>query len=240
MKNRERLSMYVDITKKTIVLCWLSLIAFWCLKLFGGNFFKIIVNNDNFIEFSDLVQNTWLKYLVSFFTITISNYFIICAVCQKFVFKGKAQLIVFAAIISMWAVSNFVPIEILYIPYYYGYIVIFAFGLYFNKGINKLAGILAVLFEFVFTSVSMIIRNIPLHIMDNYLIVSILMIDVYIMIGLYYLYSNLIRLERGNDMILLGHGWLSKETAQVQGYNSWKRFCHNVGYAFSFKWAKKK
>lgn len=40
--------------------------------------------------------------------------------------------------------------------------------------------------------------------------------------------------------ILVGFGWLSKESAQINGYNAWKRFWHNVGYVLSFKWAKKK
>lgn len=41
-------------------------------------------------------------------------------------------------------------------------------------------------------------------------------------------------------MIIVGHGLLSKEDAQKKGYNSWKRFWHNVGYAVTFKWLKKK
>ena len=41
-------------------------------------------------------------------------------------------------------------------------------------------------------------------------------------------------------MIITGAGWLGKEDAQVNGYNSWKRFWHNVGYAVSFKWTRKK
>lgn len=40
--------------------------------------------------------------------------------------------------------------------------------------------------------------------------------------------------------IVTGHGWFSKEDAQMKGYSSFKRFCHNVGYVFSFKWAKTK
>lgn len=40
--------------------------------------------------------------------------------------------------------------------------------------------------------------------------------------------------------LIIGYGWLSKESAQQRGYSSWKRFWHNVGYAVSFKWAKKK
>ena len=39
--------------------------------------------------------------------------------------------------------------------------------------------------------------------------------------------------------IIIGHGWLGRAEAQAKGYNSWKRFWHNVGYVVTFKWAKK-
>lgn len=39
--------------------------------------------------------------------------------------------------------------------------------------------------------------------------------------------------------ILLGRGWLGKEEAQAKGYNAWKRGWHNLGYIFTFKWARK-
>lgn len=38
----------------------------------------------------------------------------------------------------------------------------------------------------------------------------------------------------------IGYGWLSKPDAQAKGYNSLKRFWHNVGYVVTFKWLKKK
>jgi hypothetical protein len=40
--------------------------------------------------------------------------------------------------------------------------------------------------------------------------------------------------------LLWGFGLLGKEEAQEKGYSSFKRFWHNVGYAVSFKWARKK
>lgn len=40
--------------------------------------------------------------------------------------------------------------------------------------------------------------------------------------------------------LLLGSCWLSKKEAQENGYNSWRRFWHNIGYALSFKWLRKK
>lgn len=236
MKDKEKLSMYVDITRITIILCWIALIAFWCLKLFGGNWFEIMVENENFIKFSDMVQNTWLKYLVSFITIGIANYLLIGAICQKFYFKGTQLWVVIFAIVSMWAVSNFVPLSFFYFPSWYGYIAMLGISIYYQKGFKKLYGVFAIIFETIFTVISFLIRNLPIVVLDNYLIASILMIDVYIMIALYYLYSNL---NKEANMILLGHGLLSKEEAQQRGYSSWKRFWHNVGYGLSFRWAKK-
>lgn len=232
--------MYVDITRITIILCWIALIAFWCLKLFGGNWFEIMVENENFIKFSDLVQNTWLKYVVSFITISISKYFTFGAICQKFYFKNKQLAFVVLAIISIWAVSNFMPMGKLLFPSWYGYIIYILLGIVYQKGWKRTYGAWAIIFETIFTIVSALVRNIKVEILSNYLVVSILIIDVYIMIILYYLYTNLSKLQGDKFMILLGTGILSKEDAQKRGYSNFKRFCHNARYIASFKWAKKK
>lgn len=186
--------MYESLTKITIVLCWLSLFSFWAIKLFGGNWFEIIVSNENFVKFSDLVQNTWLKYLVSFFTIFFARYFIFCAICQKFTFKGGELIVMILFIISVWFVANFgnfQPIQATYV-----YIVMAVIGIVYHKSWKRLYGILAIALEFVFTTISMLVRNIPIHILDDYLITFILIIDVNIMIVLYYLYSNLLRIRK--------------------------------------------
>lgn len=239
MKDKEKLSMYVDITRITIILCWIALIAFWCLNLFGGNWFEIMVENENFIKFSDLVQNTWLKYLISLITTALSNYLFIGAILQLFCFKGKYLITYIFSVFSMWAVANFVNINI--IKMFYGYLVFIVIGIIFQSGWKKCFGVLATLFELSFTMISMIIRNINLVMIENYFVILIMIIDVYLMSALYLLYSNLIKLNRSNNMaLLLGFGFLSKEDAQMKGYSNFKRFCHNARYIASFKWAKKK
>ena len=240
MKDKERLSMYVDITRITITLCWIALIAFWCLKLFGGNWFEIMVENENFLKFSDLVQNTWLKHIASLFTVSIGNYFMLGAISQKIIFKGKTLILVIFSIVSIWFVSNFVPMSFIQLPFWYGYFVLIIFGIIQQKGWKRCFGLFAIILEFLFSTISLITRNIDLSVISNYLIGYVLSIDVYLMIILYCLYTNLIKIKEGeNKMIVLGYGWLGKAEAQEKGYNSFKRFCHNVRYALSFKWAKK-
>ena len=192
--NKDRLQMYESLTKITIVLCWLSLFSFWAIKLFGGNWFEIMVHNENFIKFSNIVQNTWLKHLVSFITISICNYLMVGAIIQKFVFKGKDLILLFSSIISIWIVANFIDIPILKLTF--GYFVFTIIGILKNKGLNKLLGLISVALDFAFSTISMITRNIDVEVLSNYFIAIIGSIDLYIMYGLYYLYSNLMKLKK--------------------------------------------
>jgi hypothetical protein len=194
MNNKDRLQMYVSLTKITIVLCWLSLFSFWAIKLFGGNWFEIMVENENFVQFSNKVQNTWLKYLVSFFTTTLVNIFTFGAIAQEFVLK-KTKLIYFIfSNISMWAVVNFINVEFLQV--WYGYLTIIIFGFIYQKRWKKLFGIMAVVLELVFSTLSIITRSIQVKFITDYLVLMIMIIDVQIMYALYYLYSNLLKMEK--------------------------------------------
>ena len=192
--DKDRLQMYISVTKITIVLCWLSLFAFWAIKLFGGNWFEIMVENENFVKFSDIVQNTWLKYLVSLFTIGLCNFLMVGAIIQKFTFKGLNLLMIMLSTISIWIVANFVNLDILKLTF--GYSVFTIIGVIKQNGWKKVFGLIAVALDFVFLTLSMITRNIEIHVLSNYMIALILSIDVYIMYFLYYLHFNLIRLKK--------------------------------------------
>ena len=223
MKDKERLSMYVDITRITIILCWVALIAFWCLKLFGGNWFEIMVENENFIKFCEFAENTWIEHIINLLTILVGNYFLLCAVSQKFYFRGKLNIIAIILIISMWA-KRFLP-NILGLHFWYGYLVILLFGIFTQTKYKKLFGLVAIVLDTLFSTLSILTRNLELSLTTNFLVGNILLIDIYIMYILYYLYSNLIKLKRSNEMAyFIGHGWLSKDDAQEKGYDSWCRF----------------
>ena len=193
--DNERLQMYISLTNITIVICWVSLLSFWTIKLMGGNWFEVVVTNQNFIAFSNFVQNTWAKYVVSLITITAGNYFLFCAVCQRFSLKGIQRVYHLIASVTMWVVANFIFIDFLQISY--GYILIIIFGVIFQKGRKRLFGVLAVAIEFVFLTISLLTRNVSLEVSNNYMLSLLLCIDVYIMYALYYLYSNLIKLKKG-------------------------------------------
>lgn len=192
--DKDRLQMYISITRVTIILCWLSLFSFWIVKLFCNEVFEIAIQNENFVKFSELLQSTWLKYLVSLFTISFSFFFMYGATLQVFTPKGKDVLVFIFSILTIWVVANFINIEILQMSC--GYIIIILCGALKQKGIKKLLGILAMVLDFAFCTISVLTRNIELTVLSDYLIMPILSIDVNIMFALYYLYSNLIKLKK--------------------------------------------
>ena len=195
--DKDKLQMYNSIVRTTIVLCWLSLFSFWGIKILGGNWFEVVVDNANFIKFSRFVQNSWLRYLVSFITIFIAKYLTLCAVCQEFCFKGIKQLVAILGIISIWAVCNFVPSSFYNMPFWYGYLFIIIFTAVYQKGWRKLSSFISIALEIGFSTISMLIRNIRLAMIDDYLLLFILSIDVFIMYLLYYLHANLYRMKKG-------------------------------------------
>ena len=192
--DKTRLQVYISVTNITIVLCWVSLLSFWAIKLMGGNWFEVVVNNQNFIAFSNTVQNTWLKYLVSFITICLVNHFRFCVIAQSFCIKGKTIMFVFLSSVTMWLVSNFVTIDI--IQMLYGYVLIVFYGIITQKSYKRLLGLICVALEFGFSTISMLIRNVSLAVSSDYILSLILSVDVYLMYTLYYLYINLIRIKK--------------------------------------------
>jgi hypothetical protein len=193
--DKDRLQMYISVTKITIVLCWLSLFSFWAIKIFGGNWFEIIVENENFIKFSDKVQNTWLKYLVSFITIFVSYYLMFGAVAQNIRLKGSKLVFYILSALLTWVTVNFVNIFLF--EMFSGYVLIFIFGFVYQDKFKKMFGVLAIILDFLFSTISMLVRSIELSMITDYLILLIGCIDFYIMYGLYFLYANLSNLKKG-------------------------------------------
>ena len=187
---------YIQITRITIVICWISLFAFLAIKLFGGNFFEIVVKNKNFIKFCKFADNNlWFRNFINLITTLIGNYFLFGAISQKFKFRWVHLIIVVLLSFSMWFVVKFIP-NFLNISFWYGYVVLIVYSIIVNKKWKKLFGLFAVVLQFAFTSISMVTRNIPLEITLNFIVGNILLIDLYIMYILYYLYANLIKLKK--------------------------------------------
>ena len=163
---------------------WLVLIIYFIVKLLGGNYFNVICENQKFIDFCNWLDNSWMKFVVSTIVYCFGNYTIYLAITKQRYFK------------DYWVILILLPASI--VKCYFG-----AIGMIFDllsliiipliKSKGKLwlriivAQILIILFQFI----SLITKNISGYMPNESMLVSsILTIDYYVMIILYYLYSN--------------------------------------------------
>lgn len=184
--------------KRVIVVCWVALAICFGIKLFGGNLFEIICENENFIKVCEYADSNFLaRYSIGFLYSFVSAYFFVMAVCQK------RRLETWEFIVTLITVSLGTLIKI------YNQNVGFVFDFWQQiimplifSGTNRKRFIFVLLGNillFVFQVISVIIKNIgTFFVTDNGVLISaIFSIDVILMVIIYYFYSNIILERRG-------------------------------------------
>ena len=174
----------VKIVKRTILLCWAALIACLVIKLFGGNYFDIVVENQNIINICNYIDGNFLKVIVRFVFLDLVFFLYCSAIMNK---KMNLKQLAISTVVLL------VVEGIKYCSAAFGFIAdcLFLIGLplIFSKWKIKNT-IFGFILMNVFQIISLLTRNIGITILDApTLIERILQIDYYIMLILYYLYS---------------------------------------------------
>lgn len=171
--------------KVLIIACWGALLFCFIIKLFGGNFFEPYVNNDKFIAACNWLDDTlWAKYLVSSVVYSIGVYLVYLAMIKKRLFK------------DWWYILLCLPCSIIkgfniYIGSAYDFFLLCVLPLIRLKFKGWLRVVMGIISMLVFQLISLFTRDIGWYLpSDSMLILLIMQIDYYIMIVLYYLYSN--------------------------------------------------
>lgn len=165
---------------------WVVLIACMLVKLFGGNYFEIATNNKNFIRICNYVDNNfYLKMILACVIYLISGYFIFCIIFKSKYLKLKyilifAPLMIFKSILG-WYYYN--------ITYVIELIIIVIIPIIITRNWKRV--IIVNLLIMAFQIISLITRNLSLvNFNNNYFVVqTIIQVDYYIMIFIYYLYT---------------------------------------------------
>jgi hypothetical protein len=192
--------------KRVIIVCWIALEICFGIKMFGGNLFEIMCENENFIKVCEYAENHfWAYYFINAIYCFVSLYFFTLAICGKRKFE-KWELFV---VISTVIVGTFAKCYDEYIGLAFD-----AWQFLFMQAILNMKNkrrhiyiIPAVVLLFIFQAISMFVKNIEFGILtDKGLLISVIYsIDVLIMILLYYEYSNI----------------LTKKGESKNGYNFW-------------------
>lgn len=205
--------------KRAIILCWIMLIVCFIIKLFGGNWFEIICNNEHFINVCNYLDtHAVVRYCIAFPIYVVSTFFIICAcsLCPK---PNKKQAITILVCVScVWFLQLFNQyVKMVFEILIHILMPFITRRLNENKELIKTTlkktwylGIIGYIISFVFQIISLITKNVGIKVIDdNTLISLIFMIDFYIMVALYYLYI-LLKNKKGEQ----GNGNMGNNISQ--------------------------
>jgi hypothetical protein len=186
--------------KRVIIVCWIALAICFGIKLFGGNLFEIMCENENFIKVCEYADNHfWAKYLIGLIYSIISMYFFVLAICQRWKYEKWELSLLVVSILVCNCVKIISPLIGAILDIWQGLILPMIL-----KGRGKKQCILCLIGNgllLVFQLLSMFAKNLGLSFItsNGVLISAIFSIDVILMVLLYYLYSNITRERKAKE-----------------------------------------
>lgn len=181
---------------RLIVLCWLTLIICFVVKLLFGNYFAIELNNEKLIIISNFIDdNIWIKNIIYLIINLFTDMIYLLIVCDRNSFSKK-QLIILILILIVLYIPKIFNNEMLSIIG--DCIQAFILPIFFLKPKKWYRIPLGFILDLGFQYLSLITKNIGLKDVsnENFFIAIIFMIDYYIMLILIYLYCNQFRIKK--------------------------------------------
>jgi hypothetical protein len=185
--------------KRAIILCWIMLVACFAIKLFGGNWFEVVCTNEHFLKLCDFVENNIFLYnLISYFVYLIPQTIIILSISNN-PRPSKIYCLIVSLVLSIiWAIYFISPTTKSILEFVFMALSP-VFCNFYKNDINKklflksiARGILGLLLVTSFQLISFFTRNLEINIYNNSILVtSIMLLDYYIMICLFYLYVKI-------------------------------------------------
>ena len=184
MDNKTATDTTREVLKRMIILCWVILAVCFVVKIFGGNFFNIVVNNERFISICNFIENTFLYYVVGFLFYYANGLFILLAMKRELTLTNKELLLYSIFTIILFAIQytfqyiGFLEISIIITIIRCVIIPMLIFKV-------KIKDVIVInIFDIVFQLTSSFVKNVHISktILESVLVGSIFLIDYYIML----------------------------------------------------------
>ena len=185
--------------KKLLILCWSTLTFYLIIKSFKPDMFVIVCNNKTLIRFGEMVDNSFVLQCITGLISSYICYFLFYgAILQKF-WLDKKENIIFLIVLF---IGTILKVLSKYIGIISDVFLLILLPIYLMKKNNvKIFPrlVLANLLNIGFQVLSMVIKNLAfngsLPQVEGFTVTLIFMIDVYLMLLIYYLYMNIKRME---------------------------------------------
>ena len=180
---------YTPVFRRMICLCWFCLGICFSIKLLGGDWFSVYVENEKFIAFCNWFDGQpAAQYVVGCLSSGLSMGLFWLAILRRRWFEKRWHTVLAAVTVLVGVgVKLLFPVVGIVVDVWQFFVVPFIFDRKLVKDI--VAGNALLL---LFMIVSNVTKNIPLNsvMSDSSLISMVYMIDLFIMLVLYYLYRN--------------------------------------------------
>lgn len=185
--------------KKLLILCWSTLTFYLIIKSFKPDMFVIVCNNKTLIRFGEMVDNSFvLQCIIGLISSYICYFLFYGAILQKF-WLDKKENIIFLIVLF---IGTILKVLNKYVGIISDVFLLILLPIYLMKKNNvKIFPrlVFANLLNIGFQVLSMVIKNLAfngsLPQVEGFTVTLIFMIDVYLMLLIYYLYMNIKRME---------------------------------------------
>lgn len=206
------------VLRRMIMICWILLAICFIVKIFGGNFFNIVCNNQRFIKVCTYIDNTFWYFIVGFIFSYIGNLLLWFSMKRMLKCSFKEFIILTLIILVLYIIQYiFQSVGWLSISLIMSIIKFILIPLFIFK-INWKNVLIVNVFDIGFQLISSFTKGISISntIYDSALIGLIFLIDYFIMITLLYLYSYNTNKKGEYIMGFLGSWFLHKDIAELE------------------------
>ena len=188
------------VLKRAINLCWFLLFVCFIIKIFGGNFFNIVCEKENFVKLCNYIDSRWLYYLVGYINYMVAGYIYTFAIIGKINNYKKSIFIIFV-ILTLCYLTKFISLILgLFVDYIFYFMIFCPFMCRLNGYKLKqcfIRSFIGLVLMNLFQLMSIFVKGLSVFKINynNSLIQQILNIDYFILLILYMLYSLKINME---------------------------------------------
>lgn len=181
-----------------IIISWVVLAVCFIIKIFGGQIFNIATTNATFIKVCAFVDNhLWLQNIIAFVTNLLAVSLLNLAVLKQKVFKWKQFILVIlstAIEVAICIIGEYLNNKVVNIIGFISSIIPLCICpmILSKKPIRSIVGYALYI---AFQAISVIIKGLAITKInsESTFVALIYGVDLYIMLTLFYLYSNLIK-----------------------------------------------
>ena len=173
------------VIKRSIILCWVALALCFLVKICGGNFFAIAVENERFIAVCEYIDSNCVR-LIQFINYTIMSCIYYCATFRV-VKPNKRQL---GCIALATALSFLIKMLNMYVGAIFEIVLMILLPVVVAKQ-KWYYSVLYVVIYYLFGYVSLFVKNISNVYLPSYSLLGLIFsLDVYFMLILFMLYNK--------------------------------------------------